>query len=147
MLPNVYTCYTMYIPIYIVYIHCVTFAYTLCCKPYTLCYIFLSHNVYTRTCYTMYMRPNALQCIYTMYIKCNTMYIPPHTLTTRQKGAIYIVLHFIYIVLHFYIRCRWASGNMVPIYIVVHSQYTLCNMFIYIVYIHCVTFFLCIYIV
>ena len=55
MLPNVYTCYTMYIPIYIVYIHCVTFAYTLCCKPYTLCYIF---------CHTMYIEEHVTQCIY-----------------------------------------------------------------------------------
>ena len=140
MLPNVYTFVTQCI----FNIHWV---YTLGCiriyiglQDIYIVLRFLSHNVYTKKCYPMYIRQNALQCISPMYIKCNTMYIPPYTFHSSTKRGIYIGLHFIYIGLHFDIHLRCTLGCMVLGYIVVHFLYTLCNILIYIGYIHCVTF-------
>ena len=114
---NVYTCYTMYIVFYVNMLPNVYIFVTQCIFNihwvYTLGYIciyiglhdiyivlhFVSHNVYRKKCYPMYIRQNALQCISPMYIKCNTMYIPPYTFTDEQKeGYIHWVTFYIHLV-------------------------------------------------
>ena len=87
LLPNVYL-YT-FVTQCILNIHWVyTFGYICIYIGLQDIYIvlyFLSHNVYRKICYPMYIRQNTLQCISPMYIKCNTMYIPPYTFTDEQK--------------------------------------------------------------
>ena len=91
----------------IFYIHCVytlgyIYIYIVLQRIYIVLH-FLSHNVYRKKYYPMYIRQNALQCIYPMYIKCNTMYIPPYTLTAEpKKGYIHWVALYIHLVAFLY---------------------------------------------
>ena len=96
LLPNVYTFVTQCIfNIHWVY----TFGYICIYIGLQDIYIvlhFMSHNVYRKICYPMYIRQNALQCISPMYIKCNTMYIPPYTFTDTTKRGVYTLGYMVY---------------------------------------------------
>ena len=119
MLPNVYTCYTMYIPIYIGYTHCVTFAYTLCCKPYTLCCI---------SCHTMYIKymlPNVYTC-YTMYIPMYIVYIHCiHCVASHIHCVTFFVTQCIYKnMLHNVYASKCTTMYIHNVYKMQHNVYT-----------------------
>ena len=134
--PNVYS-------IYITDIHWDT---PVCTLGYTCIYIslhFMSPNVYTWTCNPMYIRQNVPQCIYTMYIKCCTMYIGVYTF---PPNGLYIGLHCIYIWVFLDIRPRCRLSNAITVHPNIHWVTCQCTLGIYIglhtppFYIHWVTF-------